>query len=128
MVFYLITCVRVTIDKNSLENIFIYYHIASIKMKEAWNTIAEEMNNYLILNLMLTAWSNEFIHHLKQFYEMFKIDIVKNIFIRGNMLVIYLEDMVSINVIQLSETISRNSYIQNYIMQYLDINMLTYFR
>lgn len=34
MVFYLITCVRVTIDKNSLENIFIYYHIASIKMKE----------------------------------------------------------------------------------------------
>lgn len=59
---------------------------------------------------------------------MFKIDIVKNIFIRGNMLVIYLEDMVSNNVIQLSETIPRNSYTQNYIMQYLDINMLTYFR
>lgn len=77
---------------------------------------------------MLTAWSNELIHHLKQFYEMFKIDIVKNIFIRGNMLVIYLEDMVSNNVIQLSETIPRNSYTQNYIMQYLDINMLTYFR
>lgn len=50
MVFYLITCVRVAIDRISLENIFIYYHIATIKIKEVWDTIAEEMNNYLILN------------------------------------------------------------------------------
>ena len=49
---------------------------------------------------MLTAWSNEFIHHLKQFYEMFKIDIVRKICIRRNMLVIYSEDMVSNNIIK----------------------------
>ena len=41
MLFYLITCVRVTSDKNSLENIFIYYDVASIKKKEVWNTVTE---------------------------------------------------------------------------------------
>lgn len=51
MVFYLITCARVTIDKISLKNIFIYYHIANIKIKEVWNTIAEKMNGCSILNL-----------------------------------------------------------------------------
>lgn len=43
-------CVRVAINEIILENIFIYYHIATIKMKEVWDTPTEEMNNYLIFN------------------------------------------------------------------------------
>ena len=42
---------------------------------------------------MFTAWKNEFIQHLKQFSEIFRIFIANKIFVRGNMLVFYLEDM-----------------------------------
>lgn len=48
---------------------------------------------------MLTASCNEFIQYFKKIYEMFKIDIIKKICIIGNKLVIYLEHVVSNNVI-----------------------------
>lgn len=97
MFFYLITCIRVTINKKiSPENIFTY-HIASIKMKAVWNITAEEMNNYLIHDLMLTVSNNEVIH-LKKIWDV-QNRYCQKICIKGNTPVIYLEHIVSSSVI-----------------------------
>lgn len=112
MFYYLIPCVGVTIDKISLKNIFIYYHIANIIIKEVWNTTAKEMNNYLALKLtlMLTNQAMNSSDISKKF--VLKIDIVKKDIHKKKYASYLFRTHATNNVIKLSKKTFTNSYTQ----------------